>query len=122
PADEEQVVVEDGEVVGEPGSAPALRVRQGVDDVGQADADVEQPPCVVLSANAADEAHAYAAAVADPRSPRYGVQRCGMRGAASLMKSTGCGGRGGCGRFMPTCSSVRSPFRRLHGAQAVTTF
>src|SRR6058998_536975 len=64
----------------------------------------------------------YAAAVDEPRSPRYGVQRCGIRGAASLMKSTGWGGLGGCFRTIPTCSSERSPLRRLHGPQAVTTF
>jgi hypothetical protein len=45
-----------------------------------------------------------------------------MRGAASLMKSTGCGGRGITCSSIPTCSSDRSPLRRLHGAQAVTTF
>src|SRR5690348_13537715 len=38
------------------------------------------------------------------------------------MKSTGCGGRGFVWSTIPTCSSVRSPLRRLQGAQAVTTF
>src|SRR5262245_40573727 len=40
---------------------------------------------------AADRHTAYAVAV--PSSPRYGPQRCGIRGAASLMNSTGCGAR-----------------------------
>jgi hypothetical protein len=53
---------------------------------------------------------------------RYGVQPDGIRGAASRMKSAGAGGRGRVFSSIPTCSSERSPLRRLHGAQAVTTF
>jgi len=34
----------------------------------------------------------------------------------------GAGGRGCVRSSIPACSSVRSPLRRLHGAQAVTTF
>src|SRR4051794_28922059 len=78
-------------------------------------------PAMGLAAARAGPRAAHAA-VALPSSPRYGVQRCGIRGAASLMKRTSCGARGGVFSSMPTCSGVRSPFRRLHGAHAVTTF
>src|SRR6201998_4898126 len=53
---------------------------------------------------------------------RYGVQPDGIRGAASLMKSVGVGARGDVRSAIPACSSVLSPLRRLHGAQAVTAF
>src|SRR5690348_492249 len=53
---------------------------------------------------------------------RYGVQPDGIRGAASLMNSVGVGARGEVWSTIPACSTVRSPLRRLHGAQAVTTF
>jgi len=38
------------------------------------------------------------------------------------MKSAGAGGRGCVRSSIPTCSSERSPLRKLHGAHAVTTF
>src|SRR5262245_9261390 len=53
---------------------------------------------------------------------RYGVQPDGILGAASLMKSVGVGARGEVWSTIPACSIVLSPLRRLHGAQAVTTF
>src|SRR5581483_2787167 len=43
-------------------------------------------------------------------------------GAASRMKSTGAGGRGARRRIIDASSGRRSPFFRLHGAHAVTTF
>ena len=53
---------------------------------------------------------------------RYCCQTCGIVGVARWMKSTGAGGRGRRRRCRPESSSSRSPLRRLHGAQAVTTF
>ena len=53
---------------------------------------------------------------------RYWRQLSGTRCAARRMKSTGAGARGGRGSDIETSSSSRSPLRRLHGAQAVTTF
>ena len=38
------------------------------------------------------------------------------------MKSTGAGGRGGCGSSMCTSCGSRFPLRRLHGEHEVTTF
>src|ERR1044072_221862 len=52
---------------------------------------------------------------------RSGCQPSGIRGALSVTKSVGAGGRGGWWRRMPASSSVRLPLRRLHGAHEVTT-
>src|SRR6058998_740996 len=46
----------------------------------------------------------------------------GILGAASLMKSAGVGGLGVFRSTIADSSSNRSPLRRLHGAQEVTTF
>src|SRR5215210_1133092 len=64
----------------------------------------------------------YAAAVASPRSGKYGRHPDGMFGVARRMYSTGWGTRG----FVRSTISIscRSllPFFRLHGAHEVTTF
>src|SRR5204863_9433518 len=98
------------EAGGEPRAPLAVVVVEREDRIRQAHSNVQHPLGVERAADAADEAHY--TAVAAPRSPRYGVQRCGIRGAASLMKSTGWGARGTARSSMPTCSSERSPLRR----------
>ena len=75
------------------------------------------PACVSPQTS---QVKATTAAVAEPG--RYCCQTCGIVGVARWMKSTGAGGRGGRFRWSPDSSSRRSPLRRLHGAQAVTTF
>src|SRR5205085_10134458 len=57
-----------------------------------------------------------------PAAFRYGCHPVGIFGAASLMKSTGAGGRGFEWRCIATSSGRRLPLRRLHGAHEVTTF
>ena len=47
---------------------------------------------------------------------------CGTSGGRLTLDHVVPRSRGGVRSSMPACSSVRSPLRRLHGAQAVTTF
>src|SRR5207244_9821483 len=64
----------------------------------------------------------HAAAVAEAKESRYGCQPEGILGAASRMKSAGCGGFGRRRSVIETSSGRRFPLRRLQGAHEVTTF
>jgi hypothetical protein len=110
--------VQHREVVFDVGATQALLFVEQEDGLRQAHADVARLARVRLATDVTGESHY--AAVAVPG--RYCCQTCGIVGVARWMNRTGAGARGGRFRWSPDSSSRRSPLRRLHGAQAVTTF
>ncbi len=94
------------------------------DTLSQAECDVRRAATARRAGQAAacDERPQAAAGSACSSEGRYWCQLSGTRCAARRMKSTGAGARGGRGSDIDASSSRRSPLRRLHGAQAVTTF